>query len=116
MAGDTRQEASAKAAALSDTSHTAAAQDMKHEDYRVPIAPTANANALPAGGLNTAGGKLKEAGFIDGLKTVHLSDIREIHKKPCVRDALMTGIGAGFGIGGLRAVLGGASCCCGDWS
>ncbi len=49
----------------------------------------------------------KEASFIDGLKTVQLSDLKEGYKKPCVRDSLLTGIGAGFGIGGVRAVLGG---------
>ena len=72
-----------------------------------PMAPE-NANALPGGGWNTAGGKNKEASIIDAAKTVHLADFKEVHKKPCVRDALMTGIGAGFGIGGLRSILGGA--------
>lgn len=68
-----------------------------------------NANVLGSAGLNTAGGKVKEATFIDGLKTVRLSELTSVHEKPCVREALMTGIGAGFGSGGLRAILGGKS-------
>jgi len=62
---------------------------------------------MPGGALNTAGGKMQEAGFIDAAKTIHLSDFNEVHKKPCARDAFMTGIGAGFGVGGVRAILGG---------
>lgn len=69
--------------------------------------PPENANLLPGGNLNTAGGKIKEAGLIDAAKTVHISELQEVHKQPCVRDAFMTGIGAGFGIGGVRAILGG---------
>lgn len=68
-----------------------------------------NANLLGSAGLNTAGGKAKEATFLDGLKTIHWSDVQEIHQKPCVREALMTGIGSGFGFGGLRVVIGGMS-------
>lgn len=72
----------------------------------LPIAPE-NVNALPGGGLNTAGGKAKEASIVDAAKTIRLSELKDTHKKPCVRDALMTGIGTGFGVGGLRAILGG---------
>ena len=89
MAGDTRESANKKA-----------------EAYATPVAPE-NANALPGGGLNTAGAKVKEATFIDGLKSIRLSDLKEIHKKPCVRDSLMMGIGTGFAFGALRTVLGG---------
>ena len=41
------------------------------------------------------------------LKTVKLEDFKTIHQKPCVRDALLTGICVGFGAGGVRATLGG---------
>lgn len=71
------------------------------------VDPLPNANALPGGGQNTAGGKNKEASLLDAAKTIRLSDFKQFHKKPCVRDALMTGIGAGFGIGGVRSILGG---------
>ena len=70
-----------------------------------PIAPPPSANALPAGaGLNTAGGKVREAGLFDAVRSIKFNDFREVHEKPCVRDALLTGIGAGFGIGGARAI------------
>lgn len=71
-----------------------------------PTAPS-NANALPGGGQNTAGSKNQEASLLDAAKSIRLSEFKEVHKKPCVRDALMTGIGTGFGIGGVRSILGG---------
>ena len=36
-----------------------------------------------------------------------ISDLTSFHKKPCARDSLLLGIGAGFGLGGVRGVLGG---------
>lgn len=56
--------------------------------------------------MNTAGGIPREAGIIDAVRTVKLEEFKEVHKKPCVREALMTGIGAGFGVGGVRAIMG----------
>ncbi len=97
MAADTREHAT------SDPPDKGTA----HEPYAVPVAPP-SANALPEGaGLNTAGGRTKEAGYFDALRSIQLSDFQEVHKKPCARDALLTGIGGGFGIGGVRAILGG---------
>lgn len=81
-------------------------QSQNVEPYAVPSRPE-NANLLPGGTTNTAGGKVKDVTIIDGLKSIRLSDLKEVHTKPCVREALMTGIGAGFGIGGVRAILGG---------
>ena len=49
----------------------------------------------------------KDVGVVDVLKTIKLSELKEVHKKPCVRDSLLTGIGGGFGIGGIRAIWGG---------
>ncbi|KAI6898454.1 hypothetical protein KC318_g7452 [Hortaea werneckii] len=65
---------------------------------------------MMAGGTeHTAGGKTPEVSlsnaFDGGLK---LSDFTELPKRPCVRDALMTGIGSGFAFGGIRAIFGGA--------
>ena len=36
-----------------------------------------------------------------------ISDLRSFHKAPCARDSLLLGMGAGFGIGGVRAIVGG---------
>lgn len=41
----------------------------------------------------------------EALKTVHLSDLKEVHKKPCSRDALLVGIGSGFAFGGVKLFL-----------
>lgn len=49
---------------------------------------------------------MKEASYSDALRSIRISDFQEVHKKPCARDALLTGIGGGFGIGGVRAILG----------
>lgn len=73
------------------------------------VAPPGNANALPGGGLNTAGGKVKDANVADALKTIRAEDFKELHKKPCVRDAFLPGIGIGFAAGGIRAIMGGTS-------
>ena len=69
-----------------------------------------SANALPPGsGLNTAGSKLNNSNptFFDALKTVRMQDFTQVHMYPCVRESLLMGIGAGFGVGGVRGVLGG---------
>jgi len=68
---------------------------------------------LPGGsGLNTAGGKIKDAGVFDALKSIKISEFKEVHRKPCVRDSFLTGIGGGFGIGGVRAIWGGTWLLC----
>ena len=104
MAADTRENEQGKP---SPSSTSAAPRDNKTEPYVVPVAPP-SANALPPGaGLNTAGGKPKEPGVFDALKSIRVGEFKEGHKKPCVRDALLTGIGGGFGIGSVRAIWGG---------
>ena len=91
----------------SSKSTKAPSKGPSHEQGALPLAPP-NANLLSAAaGLNTAGGRTKEASYFDALRSVKFADFQEIHTKPCVRDALLTGIGGGFGIGGVRAVLGG---------
>lgn len=69
--------------------------------------PPENANAIPGGSTNTAGGRVKEASLLDGLRSIRVQDFKELHQKPCVRDAFLVGIGAGFALGGGRMVFGG---------
>ena len=38
-----------------------------------------------------------------------ISDLTSFHKTPCARDSLLLGMGAGFGLGGVRGILGGTS-------
>ena len=105
MAADTRDDTPSPKTP-EDRSNPPPHRGKTYETFNVPAAPE-NANALPGGNTNTAGGRPKEVGIIDAAKTVRLEDLKEVHKKPCVRDALLTGIGAGFGIGGIRGILGG---------
>ena len=78
-------------------------QDGKAQGYQ----PPQNANMMPGGTANTAGGKEKEIGLSDAFEAIKLEEFTEIHKKPCVRDALMTGIGSGVGLGSVRFLAGG---------
>lgn len=106
MAADTREDATSNPS-QSSKSMTSPSKGSAHEPYAIPVAPP-NSNALPAGaGLNTAGARTKQAGYFDALRHIQPSDFKEVHEKPCVRNALLTGIGGGFGIGGVRAILGG---------
>ena len=106
MAADTREDTSPKRPESSKPT-TASSKGTAHAP-RVAPAPNTDANTFAAvGSLNTAGGRTKEASYSDALRSIKLSDFQEVHTKPCVRDAFLTGIGSGFGIGGVRAVLGG---------
>lgn len=73
----------------------------------VEAARPLNANLLSGGTMNTAGGNIRETSILEAAKTIKLGDFKDLHKKPCVRDSFLVGIGAGFGVGGLRAVIGG---------
>lgn len=108
MAADTRENPSPKE---SPPASANSAKSTQSDVSAIPVAPP-NANALPAGaGHNTAGAKVQEAGVVDALRSIKPTEFKEVHKKPCVRDALLTGIGGGFGIGGLRAFWGGMLPC-----
>jgi len=58
-------------------------------------------------GQNTAGSKQEIPKLADAIKTVRIEDFKQVHMYPCVRESLLMGIGGGFGIGGVRALLGG---------
>lgn len=81
-------------------------KDKSRRDSNGPVQPE-NANEFPGGSINTAGGQTRNANVLDALKSVRLTDFKEVHRKPCVRDALLPGIGAGFVMGGIRAIMGG---------
>ena len=75
------------------------------DDKATPRKPPENANLMAGGTQHTAGGQVPAVTFWNALQTG--PPITEIHKRPCVRDALMTGIGAAFATGGVRAIFGG---------
>ena len=115
MADDTRNPAPkedlSRAALTVDPSQKAFTGAQWQQDSKAAegYKPPQNANLMPGGTENTAGGQTKEIGIGDALESIKLEEFTEIHKKPCVRDALMTGIGSGFGVGGVRALAGGMS-------
>ncbi|CAL5870200.1 uncharacterized protein PFLUO_LOCUS4435 [Penicillium psychrofluorescens] len=66
-----------------------------------PVNVLANAKYKPPGK------SAKDANYSELVGNISLNELSNIHKTPCARDSLMTGIGAGFGIGGVRAIFGG---------
>ena len=47
--------------------------------------------------------------LVDGLKSIHPSDFTQVHKTPCARESFLTGMGAGFAVGGVRLIFRGKS-------
>ncbi|TKA67883.1 hypothetical protein B0A55_09706 [Friedmanniomyces simplex] len=71
--------------------------------------PPQNANMMAGGTEHTAGGKAPEVNLANAFQSgLKLSDFTDLPKRPCVRDALLTGIGSGFALGGFRAIFGAA--------
>jgi len=110
MAGDTRDSSQTPirgppAGATEPPEHV----KTPNKIYEVFNAPP-SANALPEGsGQNTAGSHEPTPTLGDAIKTVRLGDFKQVHMYPCVRESLLMGIGAGFGLGGVRALWGGPS-------
>lgn len=120
MADDTRQQSAKQAEDLSRQALTVdpsnkpfTGTQWQQPDGQVPPQPQAfrppeNANMLAGGTEHTAGGKTPDVtlgnAFQDGMQW---KDFTELPKRPCVRDALLTGIGSGFALGGVRAIFGG---------
>lgn len=71
--------------------------------------PEDPANALSKSTFKPQGKNPKDATYSEIIGEVSVSEISKVHKRPCGREALMSGIIAGFGIGGLRSVLKGTS-------
>ncbi|KAI9833826.1 MAG: hypothetical protein M1826_006349 [Phylliscum demangeonii] len=57
-------------------------------------------------GEDVAEGPLRPMTFLEVLRSLPLAEIRNVHRKPCARDAFLTGISGGFLVGGVRAILG----------
>ncbi|OJD16669.1 hypothetical protein AJ78_03179 [Emergomyces pasteurianus Ep9510] len=72
------------------------------EEFGNPEEPI---NLVP-GAYNSAG-KPEGVSFTDAFKSISLGAVLSFYKVPCARDSLLVGIGAGFGAGSLKAVLGG---------
>lgn len=111
MADDTRQTPTTTSDAASSSDPNVRKPGTKYESF-VPGASGDNPNVMPGGTQHTAGGeKIGGVSLSDGFKTIQPQDFLEIHKYPCVREAILTSIGTGFGTGGLMAIWGSKSCC-----
>jgi cytochrome c oxidase assembly protein subunit 20 len=120
MADDTRQ--SPKAPALTDDGVAITRESLNAHPENKPfsgtqwqdpsvasnqskeIIPPTNANLAPGGTQNTAGGQVPDITITNAWPT--LSDFSNLPKRPCVRDAYMTGMYTGFALGGSRLVFG----------
>ncbi|KAK7508983.1 hypothetical protein IWX49DRAFT_536380 [Phyllosticta citricarpa] len=68
--------------------------------------PGQSANIMPGGTQHTAGGEKMEQTGNSLAQTFKADDILKVHQQPCAREAFLTGIGSGFGVGGLMAIWG----------
>lgn len=64
-------------------------------------------NVHPGASYGPTRQKPKDITVTESLKSISLQDLTTFHKTPCARDSLLVGLGAGFGIGGIRGVVGG---------
>ena len=111
MADDTRQPSAQQTEDLSREALTVNPEqkaftgsqwkDPKSQSYK----PPENANLLAGGTEHTAGGKTPDVSFTEALPK--LEDWSVFHKKPCVRDSLLTGMGSGAALGGIRVIFSG---------
>lgn len=69
--------------------------------------PEESANVLANTAYNGAKKDANDVSVTEAVKSISLKEVTSFYKAPCARDSLLLGIGAGFGIGGLRCVLGG---------
>ncbi|KAL9639325.1 MAG: hypothetical protein Q9204_001159 [Flavoplaca sp. TL-2023a] len=103
MAADTRDSTSPKQP--TENSNMAGFNGKTYDTFNYP-ATIENKDSLPGANSKTLIERQKEPGFVEALKTIKLQDFKEVHKKPCTREGFLTGIGAAFATGGVRAILG----------
>lgn len=106
MAADTRDSTSPKQPTAN--SNMAGVNGKTYDTFNYP-ATIEHKDSLPGANSKTLVERQKEPGFVEALKTIKLQDFKEVHKKPCTREGFLTGIGAAFATGGVRAILGGAN-------
>ena len=111
MAGDTRQREDLSKEALTVTPENKPFAGTQWQDAKQTktYSPPENANMMAGGTQNTAGGQVPEVTIANAFPK--FSEFSQFHKKPCVRDSLMWGLGAGFAFGGIRALFGGMQPC-----
>jgi cytochrome c oxidase assembly protein subunit 20 len=109
MAEDTREPDQTS----SDT--TTSPKKPKHEFPKTQVGklweafgnPEEPVNVLPGSTYSPNREKAKDITFAESMKTLSMKDFATFYQKPCARDSLLVGLGAGFGIGGVRGLVGG---------
>ena len=112
MADDTRQTPSTPSSDPNERPYQGKLYEGIPSGSRTPATPPQqpqrpeSANMLPGGSANTAGGHIKDFTVLDAARAIRFSEFRELHRRPCVRDALMLGITSGAAAGGVTAIWG----------
>ncbi|KAF2000327.1 hypothetical protein P154DRAFT_200507 [Amniculicola lignicola CBS 123094] len=73
-----------------------------------PPLPRGPANVMPGGTAHTAGGTPAEAEvptYLDAVRSLGKDYYLGYYKRPCVRDGQLAGIGAGFVMAGVGAIV-----------
>ncbi|PWW72130.1 hypothetical protein C7212DRAFT_348539 [Tuber magnatum] len=93
MAGDSRDPSTP-----SNTTPivTAKTHNIPPDPERKPTTPKVAPNDYAA---------TQQATLSEAVKTIHAEDFKKVHLQPCVRNAFLYGITAGFAFGGLKLVL-----------
>jgi len=111
MADDTRQQDAKVAEDLSREAltvhpeHKAFSGTQWQDPKTQPYKPPENANMMAGGTEHTAGGKTPDVTFQNAFPK--MQDWSSFHRKPCVRDSLLTAMGSGFALGGIRIIFSG---------
>lgn len=81
--------------------------DSRDSDAQIPQRPKGPANIMPGGTAHTAGGTPanNELSYFEVVKNLGPEYYLNFHRRPCVRDSQLVGIGAGFAGGSLAAIL-----------
>ena len=69
--------------------------------------PEDKVNVLANASYKPRGKDAKDVSYSEVVGDVSVSQLSSFYKAPCARESLLTGIGAGFGIGGVRGLFGG---------
>lgn len=75
--------------------------------------PEDRVNVLANATYKPPGKDANDVSYSDVVGNMSMSEISSFYKAPCARESLLTGIGVGFGIGGVRGIFGGIHRACG---
>ena len=100
MPSETDPPATAVPAAVHPTALETTPERSEKKRYFEPTDETANE-------FDRAANAHSNPGIRDALETITLDDFKKVHQQPCFREANLSGMGAGFAVGGSRFIFGG---------